>query len=585
MSRFQLLAKVVKIAQSTVEFEEKLQNIVYTLSRDFGCNLCAIFLLDKQNESLTLNASSDPSVLPLNSLSIPVGEGVIGIPVRDRTPLISDGTKIAHDPKLTVPTPLKDFSSFASFPIGDNDFTYGVLTLANRDSIKFGPVQEKLFTAISQELAGLIKNFRVYMDAKKRITELSALADVANSVTSTIELDEILKRTVTIIARVIRARASVLRVVDGVNRKLRVGSQYGPVPDVCTKDFSGMEFDRTNQVYCCDKVIKTGQAMSVISVPLSSKGRLQGVLCVFDKEIVGTDKSTQFDADDMALLSAMAGLVSAALENAFAFNQMERLTKELKTAQERLIESEKMAARSEIASALAHEIRNPLVAVGGLTRRIDKIVNKGFEGDSPAKGYLKVIVGEVEKLEKILRELLDFSVSEKVSRRKCSVNTMIEEVLDTLRRDFENTNIRISKEFSEVPSVSGDRNLLNYVISNLILNAKQAMGVEGTLTLRTYELMEDNVPMVACEVGDTGGGIPEEVLHNIFSPFFTTKVYGSGLGLSIAQKIIARHHGEINIRNQPGAGVTFIIKLPIGNNYAPPKKEHSNLTESVGNVQ
>ncbi len=565
MTRFELLSKIVKIAQSTVEFEEKLQNIVYTLSRDFGCDLCAVFLLDKQNESLTLNASSNPNLVPSNSLSIPVGEGIIGIPVHDRKPLISDGAKIAHDPKLTVPAPLRDFSSLASFPIGDNDFTYGVLTLAGRNSIKLGSGQEKLLTAISQELAGLIKNFRVYMDAKKRITELSALAEVANSVTSTIELDEILKRIVSIIARVIRARASILRVVDGVNRKLRVGSQYGPVPDVCIKDFSGIGFDQTNRAYCCDKAIKMGQATSVVSVPLNSKGKLQGILCVFDKQIVGTDKSTQFDADDMALLSAMAGMVSAALENAFAFNQMERLTKELKTAQERLIESEKMAARSEIASALAHEIRNPLVAVGGLTRRIDKIGKKGLEGEPLAKRYLKAVVGEVEKLEKILRELLDFSVDERVSRRKCLVNNMIEEVLDTLRRDFENTNIRISKEFSEVPSVFGDRNLLNYVISNLILNAKQAMGTEGTLTLRTYELMEDNVPMVACEVEDTGGGIPEEVLHNIFSPFFTTKVYGSGLGLSIAQKIIARHHGEINIRNQAGVGVTFIIKLPVGN--------------------
>lgn len=584
MNRFQLLAKVVKIAQSTVEFEEKLQNIVYTLSRDFGCDLCAIFLLDKQNESLTLNASSDPNVLPSNSLSIPVGEGVIGIPVSNRKPLISDGAKITHDPKLTVPTPLRDFSSFASFPIGDNDFTYGVLTLAGRDSTRFRPGQEKLLRVISQELAGLIKNFRVYMDAKKRITELSALADVAKSVTSTIELDEILKLIVSIIARVIRARASVLRVADGVNGKLRVGSQYGPVPDVCIKDSSGLEFNQTNQVYCCDKAIKTGGAMSVVSVPLISKGRLQGVLCVFDKEIIGTDKNAQFDADDMALLSAMAGIVSAALENAFAFNQVERLAKELRTVQEKLIESEKMAARSEIASALAHEIRNPLVAVGGLTRRIDKIVNRGFEGNSPAKRYLKVIVGEVEKLEKILRELLDFSVAERVPQRKCSVNTMIEEVLDTLRRDFENTNIRILKEFSEVPLVYGDRNLIKYVISNLILNAKQAMGVGGTLTLRTYKLMEDNVPMVVCEIGDTGGGIPDEVLHNIFSPFFTTKLYGTGLGLSIAQKIIARHHGEINVRNQPGVGVTFIIKLPSGNMAPLQKKERSNLTESVRNV-
>lgn len=567
MSRFKLLAKFIEIAQSTVGFEEKLQSIVHLLSREFECDLCNIFFLDKQNKTLILKVSSDPSIASPNGLSIPVGEGVIGIPVIDRKAITIDDIKNVHDPKLTVPIPLRDFSSFVSLSIGDNDFTYGVLSLANKNPIKFGPGQEKLFVAILQELAGIIRNFRVYTEAKKHTAELSALAEVAKSISSTIELNEILKRIASITARIIHARSSILKLADGATGGFKLGSQYGTVPDVCIRDMSVAEFEKTNQMFQCEKAIKEGGVTSAICVPLRSKGKLQGVLCVYDKKLIGTRKSTQFDADDRALLLSMTGVISASLENALIFNQVERLAQELKTTQEKLIESERTAAMGEIASALVHEIRNPLVAVGGFARRIDNLIKEDIKGDSSIRRYLGVIVGEVERLEKILRELLDFSVDEAISYSKCQTDTMIEEVLDTLRSDFEKTDIRILKEFSEAPSIYVDCRQVKYVFSNLILNAKQAMGDRGTLTLRTFKLMEDNILMTVCEIGDTGGGISEEAIHNIFNPFFTTKVYGSGLGLSIVHKIITKHHGKIGIRNEPGVGATFIIKLPASDVY------------------
>lgn len=567
MSRFKLLAKSIEIAQSTVGFEERLQSIVHLLSREFEYDLCTIFLLDKQNKSLTLKASSDPDIASLDGLSIPVGKGVIGIPVLDRKPVTIDDIKNVDGSRFTIPIPLRNFSSFVSFPIGDNNFTYGVLSLASKNPIKLGPEQKRLFMVISQELAGIIRNFRVYTEAKKHTAELSALAEVAKSVSSTIELDEILERIASITARVIHARSSILKVIDGATGKFKSGSQYGTVPDVCMKDISVAGFKKTKQMFQCEKAIKEGRVTSTMSIPLRSKGKLQGVLCVYDKKLIGTRKNTQFDADDRALLLSMAGVISASLENALIFNQVEKLAKELKITQERLIESERMAAMGEIASALVHEIRNPLVAVGGFARRTDKLIKENFKGDSSIKKYLRVIIGEVERLEKVLRDLLDFSVDEAVSYSKCKIKTMMGEVLDILRGDFEKTNIRILREFSEAPSIYGNRRQIKYVFSNLILNAKQAMGDQGTLTIRTYKLMEDNILMAVCEIGDTGGGISEEAIHNIFNPFFTTKVYGSGLGLSIAHKIITKHYGKISIRNEPGVGVTFIIKLPTSDVY------------------
>lgn len=566
MSSLTLLSKITEIAQSTVEFEEKLQNVAILLSRSFDCGLCNIFLLDKEKQSLVLKISSSPKMASRNSLSIPVGEGVIGIPLVDKKPIIIGDIREMGDPKPSIPLPLQEFSSFISIPIGDSDFTYGVLSLARKNTIKLRRGQDRLLNIISQELAGLIRNFRVYTEAKKHITELSALADVAKSISSTIELDEVLRRIVHITARVTHARSSILRVVDGATGKFRVGSKYGEPPDFCLKEPLCIPSRKSNLSYECQRVANGG-AISAISVPLSFKGKLQGMLCVHDKQVIGTNKSTQFDPDDRALLGAMAGMISSALENALVFNQMEKLTEELKITQERLIESERMAAMGEIASTLAHEIRNPLVAVGGLARRIDSAIEKGLQGNSPVSKYLRVIVGEVEKLEKILHELLDFSVDKKASYARCHVNTMLEEVLGILRGDFEKADIRIVKEFSKVPPVYVDRRQIKLAISNLIANARQAMGDRGTLSLKTYGVTEDEQPMVACEIGDTGGGIPHESIYNIFNPFYTTKMYGSGLGLSIAHKIVSRNHGKISVRNESGVGATFIIKLPASTAY------------------
>jgi two-component system sensor histidine kinase HydH len=129
----------------------------------------------------------------------------------------------------------------------------------------------------------------------------------------------------------------------------------------------------------------------------------------------------------------------------------------------------------------------------------------------------------------------------------------------------------IEKNWGEIPKVFGDQRQLRHLFHNLFLNSCQAMPNGGQVTLRTFLTKEAERTWIACEVRDTGGGIPPELLHNIFNPFFTTKDHGSGLGLSIVHKIITRHQGEVDIDNRPGEGVSFLIKFPL------PKDVHHYL--------
>jgi signal transduction histidine kinase len=212
-----------------------------------------------------------------------------------------------------------------------------------------------------------------------------------------------------------------------------------------------------------------------------------------------------------------------------------------------------------MAAGMAHEIRNPLVSIGGFVRRL----NRRFQDDSQVQTYFQVIINEVERLEKTLNEILDFSQDTRGRFQEADLNRIVEGALELIRRELEASQVTVQKELTPVPKVYCDERQIRHVFYNLLLNALQAMPQGGVLTIRTTSPADPDQPWVVCEIRDTGGGIPPELLHNIFNPFFTTKASGSGLGLSIVHKIITRHYGEVDIDNRPGEGVSFFIKLPL----------------------
>ena len=142
------------------------------------------------------------------------------------------------------------------------------------------------------------------------------------------------------------------------------------------------------------------------------------------------------------------------------------------------------------------------------------------------------------------------------------LNSTIVEALLHLRLDMEERRIVAVKDFGDLPRAFGDRRQIRHVFFNLCLNAVQAMEPGSVLHIRTLTTSEQGKDFITCVVQDTGGGIPAEILHNIFNPFFTTKAQGSGLGLAIVHKIVTRHQGDIIVENLPGKGASFIVKLP-----------------------
>lgn len=234
-------------------------------------------------------------------------------------------------------------------------------------------------------------------------------------------------------------------------------------------------------------------------------------------------------------------------------NVMRDIT-EIKKLHEQLIMAQRMAALGEVAARVAHDIRNPLVSIGGFARRLER----NLEG--PVKEYAEIIVKEISGLELILKEILSFVRGVSLEKQMVKVDSIVDEVTAVIKSGLEEKQITIVKELNAPFEVFMDSGNVREALLNILTNAVHAIGSNGKIVVRTYK--ERN--SVVIEVKDTGSGIPEEALPFIFDPFFTTKGSGStGLGLTITHKIIEKHKGKIEVESKPNAGSTFRVFLPL----------------------
>jgi len=269
-------------------------------------------------------------------------------------------------------------------------------------------------------------------------------------------------------------------------------------------------------------------------------------------------------------LELFANQAAQAMENSMLLNRLETSHRDLRETQERLIQGEKMAALGETAASVTHELRNPLVSIGGFARRLARCLPEG----SPPREYSEIIVREVRRMEDMLTNILGFSKKQMLCIADCDLIKVIEEVLVLEEDSLREANVQLVREFSEdIAAIQGDEQKLRQVMVNLIDNAWQAMRDGGVLIVRVYRASLRGDRAVAVEIEDTGGGIPANILRNIFNPFFTTRKQGTGLGLPIVHRIIEHHQGEIEVQNTE-RGARFVLRLPEAPPACPTMDKH-----------
>jgi signal transduction histidine kinase len=227
---------------------------------------------------------------------------------------------------------------------------------------------------------------------------------------------------------------------------------------------------------------------------------------------------------------------------------------DLRTMEERLVQSERLATVGRFASQIAHEIRNPLSSI---SLNVELLEDELKESSVEAKNLIRTVLKELDRLNDIVGEYLQFSRFPKPHLKRGYVDGVIREMVESFKAP---AGIKVEVRLMESsPEVWIDDGLLRQVLENLARNGVEAIAGEGALTIETDTIDR----FMVIRVRDTGHGIAPEALAKLFEPFFTTKAHGTGLGLATSQQIIFEHNGHLAVESQPGKGSTFTILLPL----------------------
>ena len=270
------------------------------------------------------------------------------------------------------------------------------------------------------------------------------------------------------------------------------------------------------------------------------------------------------------LLAAPLGMLSEKLKK--GKEKLENLNKELQESMEtlkslhgRVVQAEKLAAVGRLTADVAHEIRNPLTSIGGFARRLDKKLLEEEKEKEKEREYTELIISEVNRLERILRDVLAFSRETKFNLKRQEINGVVKESLKTFGDICNEQSIKIKEDLdTSLPSILIEKDQVRQAVNNLISNAVDAMPKGGILKINTFTKELYNVNFIVVEIADSGIGIPKEKLDMIFEPFYSTKEIGkgSGLGLSVCKKIIDEHCGLITVESELSRGSSFKLFFP-----------------------
>ena len=309
--------------------------------------------------------------------------------------------------------------------------------------------------------------------------------------------------------------------------------------------------------YSRDEVL--GRDLSVIMSPKCSRDHHRAVARYIETgvprrighhtEIMAVRKSGEtFPADISFSISRADGMLY--------FTAIVRDLTETKALQERINRAERLAALGQVVAEISHEIRNPLMMIGGFARQLAK-----ESRDEKNLTKLNLIVSEVQRLESLLKEMRDFYLPRPLELKDVDINALLKQVHDLIKEDCKKRSIRLEfKTDREEIFVEADRARLEQVLLNLAKNALEAMEQGGKISFASG--LKQGVAEIS--ISDEGVGIPEEEQGKVFSPFYTTKKQGTGLGLSICKRIIEDHReSSLSFTSEKGKGSTFVITMPL----------------------
>ena len=399
---------------------------------------------------------------------------------------------------------------------------------------------------------------RANIDLEKRVADLSTLFEIGDTANTALELDELFQKIIKTLADRMGVYRGTLRIWEEGEPVKKVEAVFG-LTEAELRRGTDSQIDLIQQ-----RVLQSGQPIGVphsrtplreIEFPdpksVQSKDPIAFwcVPVVVDEQAIGTltiDKaSDEFSIeDDIRVLTIIAAIVAQRVK--------------IQQMIDSLVQSERLATLGKLATTVAHEVRNPLGGIRGAAQ----LLQLEGESNSEIQEYIQVIIKEVDRLNRVVEQLLVSGNPRTAGVKPSDIGDLIDNSLSICQPEFDRDNICVEKCFADdCPPVSMNGDGMTQVLLNLFRNAIESMEDGGVLTVRTvYNAANQTVQIY---IKDTGRGIPHDVASRLFDPFYTTKQKGTGLGLAISQQIVEEHGGGIEVDVTKAQGAMFIITLPV----------------------
>jgi signal transduction histidine kinase/YesN/AraC family two-component response regulator len=468
---------------------------------------------------------------------------------------------------------------------------------------------------LEQKVEERTEELRIQRDAlEDTYSKLKLLTEIGHEITSTLHLDTILNTVYENVNRLMDASVFGIGMyyadTETIDYRLAIekGKRYQPYtrtmedkdqfPVWCIENKKEIFINDVHKEYSryiknfleitstLEDGTKSEVAMSFIYIPLLFNNEPIGVLSV------QSFRKYAYNQYHLDILRSLASYITTAIQNASSYSKMTAAFEQLKAAQSKLIESEKMASLGVLTAGVAHEINNPVNFITGgieslkdnyadieqllrmyLNYDPEKDGNEGWEGIQKLKKQLdpESLLPEVKELlnsiengavrtAEIVKGLRNFSRLDESDMKKAGMEEGINNTLVILNNRIKD-RIKVIKDYADIPEIICYPGQLNQVFLNILYNAVDAIKGEGTIHIKTWQEGDK----INISIRDSGCGMPEHILEHIFEPFFTTKPVGkgTGLGLSISYGIIENHKGKIEVESEVGKGTMFTISLPI----------------------
>ncbi|NIN69554.1 MAG: GAF domain-containing protein [Anaerolineae bacterium] len=564
------LLEVSETLLSEVEIEKLYDLILEVVKRETGADVVSLMLLDKKVRELRVEAAVGLPEGIIGSATTKIGEGIAGwVMDKGQALLLTDGVSVETSVREAMHR--DEVASAICAPLKIKGRAIGVLNASKATpESPFSNPDLELLSVLASQVAIAIENSRIHEATRGRTSQLAALNDLGRLVTSTLDLDEVLRLAMQGINEIIKAEAGSLLLLDETTNHLvfRMSlhgevRQTAPLKLQIGQGIAGWVVKQGEPVlvrdvssdprYFREASEKFGlECRSILCVPIVIREHVIGAVELINK-LLG-----EFTDEDLELLSSMAATIGIALENARLYTELAEFTRELEKSQAQLVRAEKLAAGGRIAASLAHEINNPLQAIHNC---LHLVTRKPSLEDSKRQDYLSMAQEEVDRLIDLVQRMLDFYRPSKESPGPVDIEATLDDVLSLAGKRIQHAGVQVHRNpKSRLPPVTGVSNLLKQVFLNITINAVEAMPGGGELHIDTS--WDDRRAEASVSFTDTGEGIPVSELARIFDPFHTTKAGGTGLGLSISHGIIERHGGRIDVRSEVGKGSTFTVRLP-----------------------